>query len=90
MTEMNYPHLGEVDPDEQCCLAIEHVHAFLHGELPSTCADSVREHLMACEHCMDHFDLEQCITALVKRAHQPQMAPESLKVRISQMTITYR
>lgn len=71
--------------------AMDCVHAFLHGELPEDSADDIRQHLMACESCMDNFDAEALIDALLKRcgaAHT--VAPASLRISVQSMTIITR
>ncbi len=77
----------EVVPEDPCTFAMRSVHAFLHGELPESTADQIRHHLMACEKCMDNFDAEQFISALLRRCYGPTVAPSGLRVRVSQLTI---
>lgn len=74
--------------EDACALALNNLQAFLHGELPESAADEVRRHLLACEKCMDNFDVEQVITALVRRCSPPQQASASLRMRITRLTIT--
>ncbi len=76
-------------PEDQCTLAMRSVHAFLHGELPESTADEIRQHLMACERCMDNFDAEEFISALLKRCYGPAPAPQTLRLRVSRLTISY-
>lgn len=67
-------------------MALRNVHAFLHGALPEAEADEIRTHLMACEACLDDFDIEQTITVMINRC-QPQVhASEELRKRIVAMT----
>lgn len=73
----------------QCAAAMRSAHAFLHGELPEWAADDIRAHLMACEDCMDNFDVESFITALVRRCTAQQPAPQGLRARIVSMHVTY-
>lgn len=71
--------------------AMNSVHAFLHGELPEETADEIRQHLMACESCMDNFDAESLIDALLKRCGAANtVAPASLRVSVQSMTIIKR
>lgn len=83
---MSYHEHG---PDVQCQLAMRNVHAFLHGELPETSADEIRQHLMACEKCMDNFDTEQFISAMLKRCFGPSTAPATLRVRLSSLHVNW-
>ena len=87
MNELSYPD----GPEEHCRWALANAHAFLHGELPEADADEIRRHLMACESCMDNFDIEELIGALVKRCSGgAAAAPEQLRVRVSSMRVTAR
>lgn len=83
---MTEPIPAEID---RCQVALRSVHAFLHGELPDTTADEIRQHLMACERCVDNFDAEQFIGALLKRCYGPTTAPPSLRMRVSQLHVTW-
>lgn len=76
--------------EDQCNLALRSVHAFLHGELPESQADEIRRHLMACEKCMDNFDAEEFIGTLLRRCYGPATAPSTLRMRVSQLTISWR
>lgn len=74
--------------DDPCTEVMNRVHAFLHGELSEGAADEIREHLIACEHCVDSYDVEACIDTLLKRCAQVEVnAPVSLRVRIAQMVV---
>ena len=77
-------------PEDPCVFAMRSVHDFLHGELPESTADEIRLHLMACENCMDHFDAEQFISAMLRRCYGPTVAPAGLRVRVSQLRIQIR
>lgn len=76
--------------EDQCNLAMRSVHAFLHGELPEDTADQIRRHLMACEKCMDNFDAEEFIGALLKRCYGPTVAPPTLRVRVSRLSVRWQ
>lgn len=70
-----------------CATALSNVHSFLHGEVPEEQADQIRAHLMACESCMDDFDVEATITSMLKRCFPPTTATATLKVRIQALHI---
>lgn len=70
------------DELDECIKALANVHAFLHDELAELDADEIRHHLHACERCMENFDIEHTITAMLKRSCTNQ-APEYLRVRIT-------
>lgn len=65
-----------------CSLALRRVHEFLDNELDEADAQQIREHLAACEECLDDFDAEQALKQLVKRCHANDRAPEELRSRI--------
>ena len=76
-------------PAEACLQSFEKVYQFLHGELPDSESDEIRQHLAMCEHCMDEYELEQCISSMLRRCYSQTRAPETLRVRISaSLTIT--
>ena len=74
--------MSEIDPEFQACVdAMENMQAFLHHELNECVENEIREHLMACENCLDNFDIEQVITTLIQRSAPPVVAPDSLRIR---------
>ncbi|WIY83801.1 zf-HC2 domain-containing protein [Propionimicrobium sp. PCR01-08-3] len=73
--------------EDPCTFAMRSVHAFLHGELPESTADEIRQHLLACERCMDNFDAEQFIGAMLRRCYGPTTAPAALRVRVSRLSL---
>lgn len=66
----------------ECREVLDRAHLFLDGELTEDEADAMREHLLACEHCLDHVDAEQTIRALIRRCCEAERAPETLRVRV--------
>ena len=53
--------------------------------------DAIREHLAACEPCLDRFDVEQAVKAVVRRCCGGEHAPERLRTRIvTQLTVIRR
>ena len=49
--------------------------------------DAIREHLADCEPCLDQFDVEQAVKALVHRCCGNDRAPETLRAKVMlQMT----
>ena len=73
--------------EDDCAHALKNVHAFLHGEMPEASADEIRQHLMACESCMDDFDIEATLTELIRRCCPPCSASETLRARISSLHV---
>ncbi len=71
------------DELDDCVRALEAVHAFLHHELAESDADQIRMHLHACEQCMENFDIESTITAMIQRSNPPPTVPKGLAARIT-------
>ncbi|MDR1355048.1 MAG: zf-HC2 domain-containing protein [Propionibacteriaceae bacterium] len=84
MSVSEYPFDADVD---QCAHALQNAHAFLHGELSSEAADIVRQHLMACERCLDEFQVEELINALLKRCCSDTQTPDALRARLSALSV---
>lgn len=78
------------DDMDECVAALHQVHAFLHGEMVEADADVVRHHLHACERCMETYEIEQAIDAMIRRAHKPVNAPATLSMRIQTIRIRRR
>ncbi len=76
-----------------CSAALARLYEFLDNELDNADADTIRAHLAACEPCLDRFDAEEQVRALVKRCCTSTRAPETLRVRVTQvitMTVVTR
>jgi len=65
-----------------CTSVIQQVYAFHDHELSAEEADEIREHLMACEPCLDRFQVEEAMRLLIRRCCREDLAPEGLRVRI--------
>ncbi|MCW5951639.1 MAG: mycothiol system anti-sigma-R factor [Propionibacteriaceae bacterium] len=76
------------DPTSHACDHIlDRLYQFHDHELTEAEADEIREHLLACEPCLDRYDVEQALRMLIRRCCSGQSAPESLRLRI-RTTIT--
>ena len=86
----NHSHHGGEQPEEHdgCVEALLRIQEFLHGELDETAADVIREHLAACESCLDLYDAETAIAALIRRCQPASPCPSTLRARITSMNIT--
>lgn len=73
----------------ECGEVFQQVHAFLHRELSEAEMDAIRAHLDGCEGCLENYDVEQAITALVRRCNPAQPASQSLRMRITRMSMTW-
>lgn len=67
---------------EDCTHVLKQVYAFLDDELDNASGDAIREHLAACEPCLDRFDVEQAVKALVHRHCGNDRAPAELRAKI--------
>jgi len=76
------------DSADDCVVAMHEAHAFLHGELSDEACQAIRTHLMACEACMDYFEAEETITALLRRCSPPESATRVLRVRVESMHVS--
>jgi len=74
---------------EACTQALWCVQSFLHGELSEAEADEVRLHLMTCGECLDYYDSETLITALVRRCceHGHEPASPELRMRVTSLHV---
>lgn len=68
--------------DAECRHVLEQVYQFLDHELSTASTDAIRVHLQACEPCLDRFDVEQAVKALVARRCGGDRAPAQLRARI--------
>lgn len=86
---MSEPGMWSHDHDEldECVRALASVQEFLHDEMTDVDADAIRHHLHACERCLDNFDIEHAISAMLKRSCGAGSAPTSLRVSITQTVI---
>lgn len=66
---------------EDCTAVLRALYAFHDNELSPADADEIREHLMACEHCLDDYDVEAALRLLIRRSCC-ESAPDTLRVRI--------
>lgn len=85
---MTDPAMNHADDHDACTRALGQVQAFLHGELCDCDADLIRLHLDACEKCLENFDIESAIAALIKRCNPPATASSQLRMRIVSMSMT--
>jgi len=71
------------DPDEfDCSRARLQVFEYLDGEMePADCA-KIREHLAHCGPCLEEYDLDQMLKALVRRSCGCEAAPTELRTQI--------
>jgi mycothiol system anti-sigma-R factor len=75
---------------DDCTTVLRQVYQFLDNELDTASGDVIREHLAACEQCLDEFDVEQAVKAVVHRCCGNDRAPETLRTRIRVQIATVR
>lgn len=68
-------------PDE-CSKMIDRIYAFHDHELSVAEADEIREHLLACEPCLDRFDVENAMRVVIRRCCSGERAPDELRLRL--------
>ena len=81
---------GPEQTEDDCAKVLKQMYQFLDHELDTADGDDIREHLAACEPCLDQFDIEQAVKALVHRCCGNDRAPETLrdKVMLQMTTVT--
>ena len=67
----------------ECSLVLARIQEFLDHELDEATEDAIREHLTACEPCLDQAEVWSAVRALVHRACLPTPAPPGLASRIT-------
>jgi anti-sigma factor (TIGR02949 family) len=74
-----------------CERALQQMYEFLDNEIDTASGDAIRRHLAECEPCLDRFDFEQAVKAVVRRCCSEEHAPEHLRARIvTQLTVIRR
>ena len=68
--------------NDECWHTLKRVYEFLDHELDDASGDEIREHLAACEPCLERFDVELAVKTLVSRSCGGELAPERLKAKV--------
>jgi len=66
----------------ECEHMLDRVYQFLDRELDTASSDEIRRHLAGCEPCLDRFDVEQAVKALVSRCCGGDKAPSHLRTKV--------
>jgi mycothiol system anti-sigma-R factor len=77
-------HLDEAD----CSEALHRVFEYLDGEMGSDDSAKIAAHLAHCAACLQQYDLDTMVKALVKRSCPPESAPTHLRAMIVQRITT--
>ncbi len=84
-TDSNHP------TESECEHVLARVYEFLDHELDDPSGDAIRQHLVDCEPCLDRFDVEQAVKALVNRCCGNDVAPEHLRAKVlTRLTVVRR
>ncbi len=68
--------------EHDCGDVLRHLYAFHDHELSDAEADEIREHLLACEPCLDRFQVEEAMRVLIRRCCSAEKASEELRTRV--------
>jgi len=67
--------------DADCAQALARVYEYLDGEMSPADLDRIREHIDDCGPCLQQYDLDIALKALVRRSCR-ESAPADLRERI--------
>ncbi|HYT03973.1 MAG TPA: mycothiol system anti-sigma-R factor [Gemmatimonadales bacterium] len=65
-----------------CRECTEHLYEYLDRELTPQLEQEIRQHLVECPPCGEHFDFEKLFLAFLRARCRAQGAPTELKQRI--------
>jgi len=74
------PH--PVPESHDCEHVLERVYEFIDNELDTASSDAIRNHLVACEPCLERFDVEQAVKSLVRKRCGGDKAPGHLLEKV--------
>ncbi len=72
----------QADGDQNCAEVLSRMYEFLDNELDTASCDTIRRHLADCEPCLEQYDVEQAVKALVARCCCAESAPPTLRVKV--------
>ena len=78
--------------DQSCAEFLERIVCLLDNELEAGDVDEVRAHLDECAPCLQSYDLQRTVKALVARScmeHAPESLRQRVRVQIQQIQVTY-
>ena len=74
--------------DKDCSEVLERVFFFIDNELPTADSSEIQHHLDECRPCLQKYDLERTVKALVARScseHAPQALRDKVLLQIRQV-----
>jgi mycothiol system anti-sigma-R factor len=78
--------------DQTCAEFLERIVCLLDNELDAGDVAEVRAHLDECAPCLQSYDLQRTVKALVQRScaeHAPESLRQRVRVQIQQIQISY-
>ena len=78
--------------DDTCADFLERIVCLLDNELYGTEVAEVKAHLEECAPCLQSYDLQRTVKALVARScheHAPDSLRERVRIQIQQIQVTY-
>jgi len=80
--------------ETDCSDVLDRIYEFLDGEMTPSDVAAITHHLQECSPCLDSYELDRMVQALVRRSCVCESAPDQLKARIkvavTQVLVTYR
>ena len=76
--------------DTDCSDVLERVFSFIDNELPTADYEAIQTHLDECGPCLQKYDLERTVKALVARScseHAPETLRDKVLLRIRQVQV---
>ena len=76
--------------DKDCSEVLERVFFFIDNELETADTDEIQHHLDECGPCLEKYDLERTVKALVARScseHAPEALRDKVLLRIRQVHV---
>ena len=78
--------------DETCAAFLERIVCLLDNELDVGAVAEVKAHLDDCAPCLQSYDLQRTVKALVARScmeHAPESLRQRVRIQIQQIQVTY-
>jgi mycothiol system anti-sigma-R factor len=80
--------------ETKCTEVLDRVYEYLDGEMSEHDVMKIRRHLEECRHCLDQYDVDLALKALLRRCCASETAPQALRarimVRITEVRTQYR
>jgi len=87
---------AEDDDEFDCSRARLQLYEYVDGEMDAADCPKIREHLAKCGPCLEEYDLDQMLKAMVRRSCGSDAAPTELRMQIMsrittiKMTVEFR